>query len=80
MPAVAWTATEGIIWVDGQVDGRGELSEGLPDRPLPERMRLGAEPSWINAGPEGVLADFRVYGRALGTDEIRAVVRERMRG
>lgn len=63
--AATWTPTEGAIFVDGKEDARSELAEGLPDRPLPEHMQLGALASWMNAGAEGVLADFRLYGEAL---------------
>jgi hypothetical protein len=68
--AVTWTATMGRIWIDGQEDAQSALEEGLPDRPLPEHMQLGALPSWINAGACGVLADFRVYSRALTGEQI----------
>lgn len=70
--AATWTATEGAIFVDGRLDRRGDLPEGLPDRPFPERFQVGAVTSWINAGPSGVLADVRLYGRALAEEEIAA--------
>ena len=69
--AVTWNAHTGAIFVDGREDVRRELPEGLPDRPLPEHMQLGAVPSWINQGPCGVLSDFRVYGSDLSEEEIR---------
>ena len=70
--AVTWERDAGAIYTDGRLDARGELPEGLPDKPLPEHMQLGARSSWINAGACGLLADFRVYSRALDGDEIRA--------
>jgi hypothetical protein len=69
--AVTWNAHTGAVFVDGREDVRRELPEGLPDRPLPEHMQLGAEPSWINQGPCGMLSDFRVYGIDLSEEEIR---------
>lgn len=68
--AVTWAPAVATLWVDGQLDAHSELPEGLPDRPLPDRMQLGAIPSWINAGAEGVLADFRIYGKALDQAQI----------
>jgi len=68
--AVSWTENEGVIFVNATEDARSELAEGLPWRPLPETMQLGAVSSWINAGPCGVIADFRIYERALGEAEI----------
>lgn len=68
--AVVWTRDAGIIWVNGREDARGELTEGLPDRPLPERTQLGAIPSWINAGACGTISDFRIYGKALEGQQI----------
>jgi len=69
--AVTWNAHTGAIFVDGREDVRGGLPEGLPDRPLPEHMQLGAVTSWINQGPCGVLSDFRIYGTDLPEEEIR---------
>jgi len=63
--AVTWTREVGAIWVNGREDARAPLSEGLPWRPLPKMMQVGAVPSWINAGPCGVISDFRVCGVAL---------------
>ena len=63
--AVTWTAESGAIYVNGRMDGQGTLPEGLPDRPLPETMQVGAMTSWINAGPSGTISDFRIYGAAL---------------
>ena len=68
--AVGWNSDTGVIWVNALEDRREKLEEGLPDRPLPERMQLGAIPSWINAGACGVIADFRVYGTLLGHEEV----------
>jgi hypothetical protein len=63
--AVSWTPEAGAIHVNGRLDARAPLPEGLPGRPLPETMQVGAIASWINAGPSGVISDFRVYGMAL---------------
>lgn len=70
--AVTWTSAEGAIFLDGVEDRREALAEGLPDRPLPERMQIGAVSSWINAGPCGVVSDFRIYDDALDAAEIAA--------
>lgn len=70
--AVTWTPERGTIYVDGRLDACEPLPEGLPDKPLPETMQLGARESWMNAGVCGVLADFRVYGAALDEAAIRA--------
>ena len=69
--AVAWTPDEGAIFVNGAQDARAPLPEGVPDKPLPPTMQLGAVSSWINAGVCGVLADFRIYSEALDTQTIR---------
>lgn len=63
--AVTWTGASGAIYVNGRLDAHAPLPEGLPSRPLPETMQVGAIASWINAGPSGVISDFRVYGAAL---------------
>lgn len=67
---VSWTPEVGAIYVDGHLDARAPLPEGLPSRPLPETMQMGAIASWINAGPSGVISDFRVYGAALDESQI----------
>lgn len=67
---VTWTSEIGEIWVNGRLDGRASLTEGLPDRPLPETMQVGAISSWINAGACGVISKFRVYGVALDEKRI----------
>jgi hypothetical protein len=63
--AVTWTTTEGAIFVNSREEGRTVLKEGLPWRPLPESMQLGAFSSWMNAGACGIISDFRVYDGAL---------------
>ena len=68
---VTWTKEQGVLFVNGCEDGRGDLPEGLPWLSLPERMQLGAIPSWINAGACGVLADFRVYSIPLDRAQLR---------
>lgn len=70
--AFTWTRDEGAIFVNGRLDAQSELPEGLPDRPLPKYMQLGAFSSWINAGACGVLADFRIYRKALSQNQILA--------
>jgi hypothetical protein len=70
--AVTWTNERGAIYVDGRLDADEPLPEGLPDKPLPEAMQLGARESWMNAGVCGVLADFRIYGAALTESAVRA--------
>lgn len=72
--AVTWTSREGAVFSDGREIGRDTLREGLPHLPLPASMRLGAVPSWINAGACGVLADLRIYDRALDAAAIAAIV------
>ena len=67
---VSWTPEIGAIYVDGRLDTRAPLPEGLPSRPLPETMQVGAIASWINAGSSGVISDFRVYGVALDESRI----------
>ena len=69
--AVSWNAESGAIYVNGREDARAPLPEGLPWRRLPETLQVGALESWINAGPCGVIADFRVFGHALSGEEIR---------
>ena len=70
--AISWNPGEGAVFVDGRQDARGDLPEGLPDKPLPPAMQVGAISSWINAGPCGVIADLRIYGRDLEEAEIAA--------
>lgn len=72
--AVTWESTAGAIFIDGRLEAQAPLPEGLPDRPLPRYMQLRAIPSWINAGAEGLIADFRIYGRALSVQEIAAAM------
>ncbi len=74
--AVAWTSDEGAIFVNGRENGSGRLNEGLPCRPLPETMQLGALSSWMNAGACGVISDFRVYDGALTCEQIRLSARD----
>jgi hypothetical protein len=68
--ALTWNAKIGTIYVDGKDAGCAVLYEGLPTRPLPEKMQIGAVPSWINAGAEGVISEFRIYDRALEEGQI----------
>ncbi|GEM_PF-5989714 len=68
--AVSWTPEVGVIYVNGRLDARAPLPEGLPSRPLPETMQVGAVASWINAGPSGLISDLRVYGAALDESRI----------
>jgi hypothetical protein len=72
--AVAWKRNEGRIYIDGHLDQQSDLPEGLPDKTLPKMMQIGALPSYINAGAEGVISDFRIYDRVLDAREIRSVV------
>jgi hypothetical protein len=68
--SVSWTSEMGAIYVNGRLDARAPLPEGLPSRPLPETMQVGAITSWINAGPSGLISDLRVYGAALDESRI----------
>jgi len=70
---VTWTPESGAIYINGRLDARAPLPEGLPSRPLPETMQVGAIASWINAGPSGVISDFRVYGAALDEKAIAEI-------
>lgn len=63
--AVTWTPHKGSILVNGALDAEAALPEGLPSKPFPPSFTIGAIESWINAGPCGVIADFRIYGGAL---------------
>ena len=75
--AVTWTGDAGAVFVNGREDAREHLTEGLPTKPLPEIMQIGAVPSWINAGPAGVISGFRVYGRALNEMCIAEIIGDR---
>jgi hypothetical protein len=68
--AVSWTQERGELFLNGMLDASESLPEGLPWRPLPAFMQLGAIPTWINAGPDGVLSDFRLYRTALSANEV----------
>ena len=68
--AVTWTKNKGKIYINGYLDAQAVLHEGLPDRPLPKYMQLGAITSWINAGACGVISDFRIYSKALSQKQI----------
>ncbi|MSS69976.1 MAG: hypothetical protein EXS64_00655 [Candidatus Latescibacteria bacterium] len=74
--AVSWTPEVGVIYVNGRLDTRAPIPEGLPSRPLPETMQVGAIASWINAGPGGVISDFRVYGTSLDEASIAGAMGE----
>ena len=69
--AATWTEEEAALFIDGKEDVREELRDGLPWRQLPETMQVGALATWMNAGAEGVISDFRVYGNALDGETIR---------
>ena len=68
--AVTWTASEAAILIDGREDTRTDLPEGLPDKPLPKTMQIGAISSWINAGACGSISDFKTFGRSLNAAAI----------
>jgi len=72
--AVTWTSNSGAVFVNGEEDGRSELKEGLPEKPLPETMQIGAVSSWINAGACGIIADFTIYSRALEQKSIQEII------
>ena len=69
--AVTWRSNSGEIYVNGVLSGRSVLPEGLPDKPLPIMMQLGAITSYINAGACGMVSDFRVYSHVLSQSGIR---------
>ncbi|MEM4501210.1 MAG: LamG domain-containing protein, partial [Thermofilaceae archaeon] len=70
--AVIFANPTTYIYVNGALDREISLTRTLTEYPT-SRLRLGARyPD--NVGPfQGIIADFRVYNRALTEDEIRAI-------